>query len=103
MERKNKKNIPCLGLPLNRDIKMTLTFPEPQRPGKTWDLHLIVRGCRGRAGREFSLEWGIGAAESTPLSIPSRLLPGDARRERSLLGPRAVTVNVCSFMGSTGF
>lgn len=98
-----KKNIPCLGLPLNRDIKMTLTFPEPQRPRKTWDLHVIVQGCWRRAGRDFSLEWEARAAESASLNIPPHLLPGDVWRERLLLGLCAVTVNVCSFMGLIGF
>lgn len=82
---------------------MTLTFPEPQRPGKTWDLHVIVQDCWRRAGRDFSLEWESRAAESTSLNIPPLLLPGDRQRERLLLGLCAVTVNVCSFMGLIGF
>lgn len=54
---------------------MTLTFPEPQRPRKTWDLHVIVQGCWRRAGRDFSLEWEAGAAESASLNIPPSSLP----------------------------
>lgn len=82
---------------------MTLTFPEPQCSGKTWDLHVIVQDRWRRAGRDFSLEWESRAAESTSLNIPPRLLPGDVQRERLLLGLCVVTVNVCSFMGLIGF
>lgn len=84
MGKKNPRdlNIPCLGLPLNRDIKMTLTFPEPQRPGKTWDLHVIVQACWRRAGRDsFSRvgSWSsrVHISEHPPLSPPRGCAEGE--------------------------
>lgn len=88
---------------------MALTFPEPQRPRKTWDLHVIVQCLLEQSGEGFffiffSPEWEAGAAESASLNIPPpRLLPGDTQGERLLPGLRAVTINVCSFMGLIGF
>lgn len=82
---------------------MALTFLEPQRPGKTWDVHVIVQCLLERSGEGFFSAVGSGAAESASLSISPHLLLGDKQRERLLLGLCAVTINVCSFMGLIGF
>lgn len=73
---------------------MALTFPEPQRPGKTWDLHVIVQCLLEQSGEGFILfyffppEWEAGAAEPASLNIqhPPRLLPGDTQGERVVAG-----------------
>lgn len=38
---------------------MALTFPEPQRPGKTWDLHVIVQCLLEQSGEGFILFYFI--------------------------------------------
>lgn len=69
---------------------------------------LLCSACWSRAGRDFFLFFlsGVGS-RSSRIRIsehpPPRLLPGDTQGERLLPGLRAVTINVCSFMGLIGF
>lgn len=70
---------------------MALTFPEPQRPGKTWDLHVIVQCLLEQSGEGFILFFfspGVGSWSSrTRISEhPPRLLPGDTQGERVVAG-----------------
>lgn len=87
---------------------MALTFPEPQRPGKTWDLHVIVQCLLEQSGEGFILfffppEWEAGAAEPASLNIPPASSLGTRRGRGLLPGLLAVPINVCSFMGLIGF